>query len=88
MGLYDDTEVLVRAIEKQRIDITSDYHNWIRIAFAIASKHGISGEEYFHRISQFHPSYDPKEAHKVYQSCLRNNNGVVTIATIVYLMNR
>ena len=87
MGLYDDTEVLVRAIEKQRIDITSDYHNWIRIAFAIASKHGISGEEYFHRISQFHPSYDPKEAHKVYQSCLRNNSGVVTIATIVYLIH-
>lgn len=86
MGLYDDTEVLVRAIEKQRIDITSDYHNWIRIAFAIASKHGISGEEYFHRISQFHPSYDPKETHKVYQSCLQNNSGVVTIATIVYLM--
>ena len=85
---YDDTETLVRAIEKQRIDITSDYHNWIRIAFAIASKHGPSGEEYFHRISQFNSGYDHNEAHKVYQSCLRNNNGAVTIATIVYLMNR
>ena len=83
-----DTETLVRAIEKQRIDITSDYHNWIRIAFAIASKHGPSGEEYFHRISQFNSGYDHNEAHKVYTSCLRNNNGSVTIATIVYLMNR
>ncbi len=85
-GYYDDTEEVVREIEKKRIDITGDYLNWIRIAFAIASKHGAPGEGYFHRISQFHHGYDHKEAHKVYLSCLRNNSGAVTIGTIVYLM--
>ncbi|MBR6520462.1 MAG: PriCT-2 domain-containing protein, partial [Paludibacteraceae bacterium] len=68
------------------IDITADYANWVRVGFALASICGVAGEQLFHRISQFHPKYDHNETHKLYNSCLKNNSGVVTIGTIVYLM--
>ena len=83
---HDDIETLVCEIERRRIDITADYANWVRVGFALASVCGVAGEGLFHRISQFHPNYNPRETHKLYNSCLKNNSGVVTIGTIVYLM--
>ena len=83
---HADIETLVCEIERRRIDITADYANWVRVGFALASVCGVAGEGLFHRISQFHPNYDPRETHKLYNSCLKNNSGVVTIGTIVYLM--
>ena len=83
---HADIETLVCEIERRRIDITADYANWVRVGFALASVCGVAGEQLFHRISQFHPNYNPKETHKLYNSCLKNNSGVVTIGTIVYLM--
>lgn len=83
---HADIETLVCEIERRRIDITADYANWVRVGFALASVCGVAGEGLFHRISQFHPNYNPRETHKLYTSCLKNNSGVVTIGTIVYLM--
>ena len=83
---HADIETLVCEIERRRIDITADYANWVRVGFALASVCGVAGEGLFHLISQFHPNYNPKETHKLYTSCLKNNSGVVTIGTIVYLM--
>jgi hypothetical protein len=70
------------------LDITDDYHNWMLVAMALAGTYGSAGEGYFHRISQYSSKYDNARAHRMYQSCLRNNNGLVGIGTIVYLMNR
>ena len=84
----NDIEKIVRDIEYRRLDITDDYHNWMLVAMALAGTYGSAGEGYFHRISQYSSKYDNKEAHRMYQSCLRNNNGLVGIGTIVYLMNR
>ena len=84
----NDIEKIVREIEHRRIDITNDYHNWMLVAMALAGTCGATGEQYFHRISQFHPKYDNAEAHRMYQSCVRNTYGAVGIGTIVYLMNR
>ena len=82
----NDIEKIVRDIEHRSLDITDDYHNWMLVAMALAGTYGSAGEGYFHRISQYSSKYDNKEAHRMYQSCLRNNNGLVGIGTIVYLM--
>ena len=82
----NDIEKIVREIEHRRIDITNDYHDWMLVAMALAGTCGATGEHYFHRISQFHPKYDNAEAHRMYQSCVRNTHGAVGIGTIVYLM--
>ena len=84
----NDIEKIVREIEHRRIDITNNYHDWMLVAMALAGTCGANGEHYFHRISQFHPKYDNAEAHRMYQSCVRNTYGAVGIGTIVYLMNR
>ena len=84
----NDIEKIVREIEHRRVDITNDYHDWMLVAMALAGTCGATGEHYFHRISQFHPKYDNAEAHRMYQSCVRNTHGAVGIGTIVYLMNR
>ena len=83
----NDIEKIVREIEHRRIDITNDYHDWMLVAMALAGTCGATGEHYFHRISQFHPKYDNAEAHRMYQSCVRNTHGAVGIGTIVYLMH-
>ncbi len=84
----NDIEKIVREIEHRRIDITNDYHDWMLVAMALAGTCGATGEHYFHRISQFHPKYNHSEAHRMYQSCVRNTHGAVGIGTIVYLLNR
>ena len=83
----NDIEKIVREIEHRRIDITNDYHDWMLVAMALAGTCGATGEHYFHRISQFHPKYNHSEAHRMYQSCVRNTHGAVGIGTIVYLMH-
>ena len=83
----NDIEKIVRDIERRSLDITDDYHNWMLVAMALAGTYGSAGEGYFHRISQYSSKYDNKEAHRMYQSCLRNNNGLVGIGTIVYLIH-
>ncbi|MBQ5925905.1 MAG: PriCT-2 domain-containing protein, partial [Paludibacteraceae bacterium] len=83
----NDIEKIVREIEHRRIDITNDYHDWMLVAMALAGTCGATGEHYFHRISQFHPKYDNAEAHRMYQSCVRNTHGAVGIGTIVYLIH-
>ena len=83
----NDIEKIVREIEHRRIDITNDYHDWMLVAMALAGTCGATGEQYFHRISQFHPKYDNAEAHRMYQSCVRNTHGAVGIGTIVYLIH-
>ncbi len=83
----NDIEKIVQNIEHRRLDITNDYHNWMLVAMALAGTYGSAGEQYFHRISQFHPKYNHTEAHRMYQSCVRNTHGAVGIGTIVYLIH-
>ena len=80
-------EDIVARIEHCHLDITSDYNNWVKIGFAIANAFGASGSGYFHRISQYHPRYDYDQTERLYASCLRTNNGSVSLGTLVYLMN-
>ena len=52
----DAVEALTILIESQGIDITANYSDWLRIAFALVDEFGLDGESYFHRISAFYPT--------------------------------
>lgn len=84
---YTKIESLVERIERRHTDITSDYNQWVKIGFAIASAVGAIGSSLFHRISQYHPRYDYDQTERLYKSCLRNANGTVTLGTLVYLVS-
>ena len=74
----DDVDYVIRQLEARKIDLTSDYNTWIELGFAIHSKYGNSkeGSEYFHRISQYHPDYDPDKCESKYKSFASGGTGV------------
>lgn len=64
-------EATIQSIEKSRLDITSTYSAWFQIGCALAAEFGESGRSYYHRISQFHTKYHPKNTDQQYTACLR-----------------
>ena len=67
----DDVQMVVHQITMRRVDITGNYHQWLKIGFALASEFGEGGRCYFHDVSRFAESYDPKQTDKQYNSCLK-----------------
>ncbi len=61
---------LVVCIERDKADITADYNHWISIGGTLANIMGEQGREYFHRISQFYPGYNPQEVDRQYDYSL------------------
>ena len=85
----DAVEALTILIESQGVDITANYSDWLRIAFALVDEFGMDGESYFHRISAFYPNYSPDAASQQYNHCFQNaapsEKSRVTIATLFYI---
>ena len=69
----DKVDSIVSLIMKQRIDITSDYNDWIRIAGSLNSEFGENGEFYFQQISSIHPEYNEEKTRKKYKDCRKMN---------------
>ena len=80
-----DIEVITRRIERDRIDLTVNYIDWLKIGFALASALGEGGRTYYHRISFFHAKYEFNNCSKQYDHCLKGNRCGVTIRTFFYL---
>lgn len=83
--MKERVERVINHIEQNRIDITDNYREWLKLGFAIAAEFGTNGEEYFVRLSQFHPKFDQNETAKKYQEFTRNrkNVGIGTFFHIV-----
>lgn len=69
-------------IEKQKIDITGKYTQWIKLGFAIAHQYGIYGLEHFLTISQFSPQYTKEECEEQYKLCCQYDTDKEKVATI------
>lgn len=67
----EKTEYLIKQIVNYKIDITSNYNDWLAIGSAFACEFGEAGRGYFHEVSQFYSGYKPAEADKQYTACLR-----------------
>ena len=80
----EDIDMIVRQIEKKKLDITVDYDTWIRIGFALTDALGEEGRGYFHRVSRFYPSYTEADCNLQYDRCLHANNSGITSATFFH----
>lgn len=69
-------EAYIHALEGSCRDITDNYDDWLKIGFALANEFGTEGENYFHRVSQFNPKYNPQDATKKYENALKNGKSV------------
>ena len=78
-------ESLIAQLQASHTDITSDYTEWLKVGFAIASEFGETGRRYFHEISALYSGYDATECDKKYDECLKSDNGRTNIATLFYL---
>ncbi len=83
--MKNDLNQLMEQIEGRRLDLTSNYEDWLKIGFALESELGEAGRSYFHQISRFNPHYSPEICNEQYNKCLRSPNSGISIKTLFYL---
>ena len=77
--------------EKNKIDITADYGDWVRILAALAGTFGADGEEYAQRISSLYPGYSQEQTEQKYKSFLNRRGNLeqrANIGTLFYIARR
>jgi hypothetical protein len=79
----EKVEAVVSLIERNAIDITSDYYDWVKIAGALNNSFGDSGLSFFHRISSFHHAYNESKTTRKYESCAKMNK--VSLSSFFYI---
>jgi len=83
--LENDFNLIIDQIQSQGIDLCKDdYDRYVRIGFAIASKFGSSGFDYFKAICQHGSKYDPTKIEKHYTNFCKSSDSRVTIATVYH----
>jgi hypothetical protein len=80
-----DIKEAAELVECRGIDITTTYEAWFGIGNALANELGESGRALFHTFSQFHPDYNPPEADRQYNHCLKFQSSA-TKATLFHFM--
>ena len=81
----NDVEYMIDQIEKYQLDLTAGYENWLDLGFCFADEFKEAGRSYFHRVSKFHPKYDPKESDLQYDRCLRGKRSGKTIRSFFFV---
>jgi predicted P-loop ATPase len=82
--VQSDFDTIVQEVVSRRLDVTGNYHQWLKIGFAIADKLGEGGRSYFHAVSQYSSLYSYKPADRQYSNCLKSSKTGITIATFYY----
>lgn len=68
---YDRAVWVTEQIESKGQDITDDYERWMLIGMSLAV-FGEAGRDLFHRVSQFHHEYKPRECDYKFDDFLKN----------------
>lgn len=79
----DDFNHIMDQIQEISIDLVKgDYSRYIRIGFALFSKFGEAGEQYFKIINIYNPNQNRKQAHREWRALCKN--GTTNIGTFYY----
>lgn len=82
---HNDFEQIIQEISQRGIDICPNYHDWLRVGFALADKFQEGGRNYFHTISATSAKYNAKDCDKQYTNCLKAHGmRIATISTFYY----
>ena len=77
-------ERILQQLENNSLDLTGSYDNWLKLAFALSSL-GESGRSYFHRLSRFHPEYDPAESDLQFSRCLESKGSGISLGSFFHM---
>lgn len=69
----DFGEILNQIVTNQLVIDQNNYIVWIKIAYALISKFGESGRQYFHTVSQYSTMYDYETCNKQFDACLKSH---------------
>ena len=64
-----DIEFVLQQLERDRRDITQNYADGVKIAFAFNTEFGEGGVDFFQRVCQFRKGYDPEKTALKYKQC-------------------
>lgn len=81
-----DFDEILNQVISGRINLCENYHEWVRIGFALADHFGEAGRSYYHTISSMSMKYEPSMCDRQFTNC-RKNRGTdrkSTIATFYY----
>lgn len=82
----EDFNYVLDQILGRGINLCEDYNDWCRIGFAISSKFGPDGEDYFHKLSQMSLKYNQRTCHEQYKRCLKaKGSEKVQISTFYFM---
>ncbi|HEY9885974.1 MAG TPA: VapE domain-containing protein [Vampirovibrionales bacterium] len=81
---YHTEERFEKLVYSIKSDITGDYQRWLKIGFAIASKYGDQGLDYFLYVSSFSASFNRNKAIRQYNYCCSGKNSGIGIGTFYY----
>lgn len=84
-NIDNHVEVITRRIENARLDMTTNYTEWMNIGFAMADEFGENGRDYFHRLSRFHVNYKPTQCDKQFDRCIKGNKKGISIRTFFFM---
>ncbi len=82
--VQNDFDAIISKIQRRNIDLTYNYHDWLRIGFALADKFGESGRSYFHSISEISSKYKANITNSQYTACVNGKGSGVKIGTFYY----
>jgi len=85
-AIAERVERCLAQIEREGLDITSRYEDWLALAYALGNEFGEAGRPYFHDISRFYPRYNPKETDRTFSACLKGTE--TRIGTFFWLCKR
>lgn len=75
---------MIQWVEATGTDLTVNYDDWLKIAFALVDEFGELAAAYFHRISKFYPKYTHEECEKKYSKCVKTNGSGVKIEPLFH----
>jgi hypothetical protein len=85
---YQHVDSVLQKIERHKLDITADYHDWIRLGFAFYHTFGDDGLLLFRRVSQFHPEYTENMVDRKFAELRKHDRGTTTIGTFFDIAKR
>lgn len=79
---------MIKEVEARQLNICETYDQYYQCGFAVADKFGEAGRNYFHRLCQFSPKYDPTHCDKQYDNCLKARGEGIGLGTLFFYLKK
>lgn len=83
-----EAELIIQAIEDNRIDITKEYKNWLDVIFSLIEIFGNDADSFIHRVSRFYPKYLFEKTQTQIDLCKSSEGSGITKNTFFHIAKK